>query len=536
MKEKWVVAPRPGRGRKNSWGFILVAAATVLGSLPAAAQQPLVPILRPVLPAEKPETAALPPPGTPAAGALAIPQPLSVGDADRYRQIFELQRDGRFYEAESAVGWLSDHRLLGHVLAQRYLSPGYRTSYRELALWLDRYGDQPEAWPLYQMALKRRPKGSAHPHKPEVNVFHPGIPNSGVLGSGPDWRRGLALWRAGDLAGAAVAFERATADSNASGWDIAAAGYWAARAHLKNREPAKVSHWLSLAAQYPRTFYGQLARRALGLDSNFDWSAKPLTQAGVDALARSAAGQRVLALIQVGEMGLAEDEAQSLLRGAGPDLASGIQAVAQLYELPSVALGVGLMGESQPGLRADADLYPVPHWQPPGGFTVDRALLFALARQEFAFNPDAESPAGAGGLLQIMPGTARALGYRTKALRDPATNLAMGQTYLKHLLADPLVGGDLFMMAVAYNAGPGTLAKWRATDTTDDALLFIENLPNQETRSFVERVMANIWIYQQRLGQSTPTLDMVASGGWPRYEGQDETATASNGAGGNGAN
>ena len=135
-----------------------------------------------------------------------------------------------------------------------------------------------------------------------------------------------------------------------------------------------------------------------------------------------------------------------------------------------------------------------------------------------------------------MPGTAKALGYRTKALHDPATNLAMGQTYLKRLLADPLVGGDLFMMAVAYNAGPGTLAKWRAANTTDDALLFIESLPNQETRSFVQRVMANIWIYQQRLGQSTPTLDMVASGAWPRYQGQDETATASNGAVGNGAN
>jgi len=536
MKGKWVVTLRPGRGRTNSWGFVLVAAVTVFGSLTAAAQQPLIPILRPVLPAEKPETAALPPPGMPAAGEVAIPQPLSVDDADRYRQIFELQRAGRFYEAETDVGWLTDHRLLGHVLAERYLSPGYRTSYRELALWLGQYAELPEAWPLYQMALKRRPAGASHPRKPEADMFHPGIPDAGALSTGPDWRRGLALWRAGNLGGAAAAFERAASDSQASGWDIAGAAYWAARAHLKNREPAKVSHWLSLAAQYPRSFYGQLARRALGLESDFDWSAKPLTQAGVDALARSTAGQRLLALIQVGEMGLAENEAQSLLRDAGPDLASGIQAVAQIYELPSVALGLGLMGESQPALRADADLYPVPHWQPPGGFTVDRALLFAFARQESAFNPEAVSPAGAGGLLQIMPDTAKALGYRVRALRDPAANLAMGQTYLKRLLADPLVGGDLFMMAVAYNAGPGTLAEWRAADSTDDALLFIENLPNQETRSFVERVMANIWIYQQRLGQSTPTLDMVASGAWPRYQSQDGTATASIGAGGNGAN
>src|SRR5262249_44589874 len=160
----------------------------------------------------------------------------------------------------------------------------------------------------------------------------------------------------------------------------------------------------------PHSFYGQLAQRALGLDSGFDWHARPLTQAGIDALARSSAGQRVLALLQVGEPGLAEDEMQSLLGSAGPDLAAGIQAVAQLYELPSVALGLGVMGESHPNLRADGDLYPVPHWQPAGGFTVDRALLYALARQESAFNPRAQSSQGATGLLQIMPSTAKALG------------------------------------------------------------------------------------------------------------------------------
>ena len=63
MKGKWVATLRPGRGRTNSWGFVLVAVVSVLGSLSAAAQQPLIPTLRPVLPAESPETAALPPPG-----------------------------------------------------------------------------------------------------------------------------------------------------------------------------------------------------------------------------------------------------------------------------------------------------------------------------------------------------------------------------------------------------------------------------------------------------------------------------------------
>ena len=210
MKEERVASPRPGRGRFKNWRYVLVATAVTLGAQAGYAQQPNVPTLRPLLPAGKPQTAALPPAGSPAIGLPAIPQPLSLSDAERYRQIFELERAGRFYEAESTIGWLTDHRLLGHVLALRYLSPTYHARYRELTLWLDRYGDHPEAWRLYQLAQKRRPAGAAHPRKPEVDVFQPGVPDEGsVVGAGPDWQKGLALWRRGNLSGAATAFETA---------------------------------------------------------------------------------------------------------------------------------------------------------------------------------------------------------------------------------------------------------------------------------------------------------------------------------------
>ena len=240
----------------------------------------------------------------------------------------------------------------------------------------------------------------------------------------------------------------------------------------------------------------------------------------------------MLALLQVGEAGMAEDEMQALLPRAGPDLAAGIQAVAQIYELPSVALGLGVMGESQPGLRADADLYPVPRWTPPWrlhrrpGASL-RACAPGIGLQSAGPKPGrrhraAADHAGHGEGARLPVDRAPRSRGQSRHGRRPT---------LKRLLADPMVEGDLFMMAIAYNAGPGTLAKWRAADTTDDALLFIESLPNQETRSFVERVMANIWIYQQRLGQSTPTLDMVASGVWPRYQGQDGLSIASSKAG-----
>jgi soluble lytic murein transglycosylase len=477
--------------------------------------------------ARRPETAALPPNPDQTLGASGVAQPLEIDDANRYRQIFDLQRQSRFREAELMMGWLNDHRLVGDVLAQRYLTGSYTASYRELASWLGHYGDHPQALRLYKLALKRRPTGAALPAKPDLEVFRGGTPDGSAAAADPHWLAGLAAWRSGNLAIAATQFEQAAAAKDCGDWEISAAAYWAARAHLKNREPAKVSNWLRQAAQYSRTFYGQLARRALGLDPSFNWAAKPITDAGAQALALSSRGQRALALLQIGELGLAEQEMQALLPSAGPDLASAVQTVAQIYQLPSLSLRLGVLAELQLNTHADSDLYPVPHWQPKGGFAVDRALLFAMVRQESAFNVSADNASGAAGLMQLMPATARAVGGGRQDLHDPVVSLTLGQKYMRRLLADPSVNNNLFMMAIAYNAGPGMLAKWRAADMTSDPLLFIESLPKDETRNFVKRVMANIWIYQERFGQATPSLDHVAAGGWPIYQSQDGFAAAS---------
>jgi soluble lytic murein transglycosylase-like protein len=310
---------------------------------------------------------------------------------------------------------------------------------------------------------------------------------------------------------------------------------------LKNRQPDKVSQWLKAAAAYPRTFYGQVARRALGMESGLVWAAAPSDQSALTALEETRGGTRALALLQVGMTDLAEDELYLLLRRTDEvDLTPAVMAIAQQAGLPSVSMRIAVAFENKFGLLNDAALYPVPSWQPEGGFTVDPALLFALMRQESAFNPKAESPVGAAGLMQLMPTTAVALcdegfdlvGADKKALFDPVFNLTLAQRYVAQLLKDPNVKGDLMMLAIAYNAGPGNLAKYRAAVGHDpDPLLFIESIPGRETRQFIERVLTNYWIYQQRFAQSSPSLDALASGAWPVYHPTErvEQATISNG-------
>ena len=167
-------------------------------------------------------------------------------------------------------------------------------------------------------------------------------------------------------------------------------------------------------------------------------------------------------------------------------------------------------------------MYPLPPWQPSGGFTIDRALVYGFMRQESAFSPGARSRVGAMGLMQLMPSTARLVA--TKYVPDqaganawePATNIALGQAYIGQLLDS--VDNNLVRTAAGYNGGPGNVIKWDGTLNADqDPLLYIASIPLHETRDFVQRVLANYWIYQIRLGEPTPSLDQIAAHEWPRY-------------------
>ncbi len=173
----------------------------------------------------------------------------------------------------------------------------------------------------------------------------------------------------------------------------------------------------------------------------------------------------------------------------------------------------------------DGGRYPVPDYAPAGGFKLDPALLYAFMHQESKFQTDAESHAGAQGLMQLMPRTAshvagdRALIKRERdKLLDPAFNLEIAQRYLRDLMQQVEPAGNLFMLAVAYNGGPGNLRRWREKlGLDDDPLLFVESIPSAETRGYIERVLTNYWAYRDRLGEGSTSLDQTAAGAWPIY-------------------
>lgn len=338
------------------------------------------------------------------------------------------------------------------------------------------------------------------------------------------WAAGLAAWRLGRLEVAARAFEAVAESANSSPWIVSAGAFWAARARLVNRQPAEVNRLLEMAAAQSRTFYGLLAARILGIDPVFDWTPPPVDAQAVERVFGMPAGQRAMALMEVGDEILAERELRGLVSRDDPALARGVLVLASRARMPFLA--VRLNESLYPdGGGFDGAAFPLPVWEPESGFRVDRALVFALMRQESRFNPNAKSHAGASGVMQLMPGTASFVAQdrslrRAKRHRlfTPEYNMELGQTYIEMLLRDAKIDGDLFKLLAAWNGGPGNLNKWRRqTEHREDPLLFIEGIPARETRIFLERVLANMWIYRDRFGQNSPSLDALAAGAWPGY-------------------
>lgn len=338
-----------------------------------------------------------------------------------------------------------------------------------------------------------------------------------------DWVVGLASWRERDFRAAATAFQSVAARGGDS--EFRAAGtFWAARAFMANGEPEKVQPLLRNAARNDETFYGLLAAQAMGIAGK-DNDAPGLLTADWKRLSKLSNVRAAIALSEIGEYRLADETLRHQARiGTRADHAALCDLAARL-NLPETQIWLAHNGPSGAQPTASAR-YPAPDWTPDGGWRVDKSLVYAHALQESNFRRDVVSPAGAYGLMQVMPAAARHMArdrggdFSRDALTNPSTNIEFGQRYLEYLRDFDGTQGLLPKVIAAYNAGPAPVRDWNYRNIDrGDPLLYIESLPYWETRGYVTIVLRNYWMYQRNAGDKSGSLSAMAQGMWPRFPG-----------------
>jgi soluble lytic murein transglycosylase len=290
---------------------------------------------------------------------------------------------------------------------------------------------------------------------------------------------------------------------------LARAGYWQGRAaEAAGRSQEARAAYTSAAAQ-STSYYGQLARAKLGLP-----------QLELKEAPRSRAAER-LEIVRAVQLLFDLDEREIAVPifadvGENGDT-DALLGLGELTARQNYARGELLVGKAaiNRGLPFDLHAYPVsgiPHYQSIGP-EVEQSVVFAIARQESAFNPGDVSPAQAYGLMQVTPDAGRYVCKRagvgfdlTRLKNDPAYNVTLGAAELGGLLED--LRGSYIMTFAAYNAGRGSLKKWvdRYGDPRDpkvDAVDWVELIPFAETRNYVQRVIENLQVYRARFGGGT---------------------------------
>ncbi len=349
------------------------------------------------------------------------------------------------------------------------------------------------------------------------------ISDQGRLGATGEWAAqaawisGLASWRLNDWNAAYASFREAASLAREPEFR-AGAHYWTARAAQASRRAVEVEGLLRAAARSQESFYGLLAREALGMDKRLPQTAPPRDLTRIEALPNIRRAQELLAM---GRRAQAEELLRYQAKICNPAEHRALVRVADKLDLAGAQFWLAHFG--QPGATVDAaDRYPTPNWTPYNGWRVDPALAYAHIIQESNFRTDAVSPAGAVGLMQVMPGTAgdtarsRGTSVTAASLKDPLVNIDYGQAFIELIRGNAATGGQLPKVIAAYNAGPVPVQRWAYYDR-GDPLLWIESIPYWETRFYVPSVLRNMWVIQGLQGVPTPTLTALAQHKWPDF-------------------
>ena len=248
------------------------------------------------------------------------------------------------------------------------------------------------------------------------------------------------------------------------------------------------------------SFYAKLAAEELGQTPALPPSPAALTAAEREAASAHPGLSRALLLVDLGLRDEARREWNFSLRGMDD------RALLASARLACDRSDWQLCINTADRTKAEIDLslrYPMPFakeiGQAASAAGLEPAFVFGLIRQETRFMPQLRSSAGASGLMQVMPATGRWVarkigleGYRNEQLADPLINLQLGTSYLRLVLDD--LSGSQAMAAAAYNAGPGRPRRWREGPVID-AAIWAENIPFNETRDYVKKVLSNTTVY-----------------------------------------
>ncbi len=501
-------------------------------------------------------------------------------DADLYDQAFTMISQGDFEGAQGKSSQIADKTLQGYLEFYKLFNGNYSSSYGELTAWLERYSDLPMSMRVWSLAKRKKPEGEVDPPFPVLAkasgkaepdsirlaslnpvaglnamtaMFDRPSPTSGSVNPdssltpksarsaynnneleqavklgvqvGDRWVAGLASYRLKRYTEAEKHFDFVINDPSQNAWSQSGAAYWAARSALMLNKKDDADGYFRIAASFPFTFYGLVAEQRLGIEPAVALAKKGLPPAlsndsrtlaltlsdDFEWTKSNPQAKRVTSLMQIGRTSDARSELQDAIQRASDDKMRNHWLALAAYH----KLSVSKLKSSD--RLFDSSSYLQPDFKPKGGFEIDKALVFAIARKESKFNPKAQSYAGAYGLMQLMPATAalvtgdKKLLTKPATLLDPETNLTIGQQYIQRLLTAKPIGGDILRAVAAYNAGPRPVQDAvNALGPDADALLIMESIPVAQTRQYVEEVVAAYWIYSHLMGETPASLKHAA--------------------------
>lgn len=290
---------------------------------------------------------------------------------------------------------------------------------------------------------------------------------------------------------------------------LARASYWIARAHLLSGNKSAAADAYREAARHGTTYYGQLAAAAQGIPLTLEDRTPTPPRKATESFNADERVRAVHMLKQARAYGVIRHFTDALMRETKHPVRQVLVA--------RLARDIGRQDHAvRVGRRAYRHDLPMPEIAYPvltmRNASPTPALSHAIIRQESNFDTAAISPAGARGLMQLMPRTAKEVAKKLKVrysrhrlTSSPNYNIRLGRAYLAGLLSR--FDGSYVLAIAAYNAGPGAASRWirqngDPRDADVDVIDWVESIPYRETRNYVQRVMENIQVYRVRLGEA----------------------------------